>query len=192
MKKENGKKMVLDLVVNKKCPLCKTALSSSLLFNTEVDYCPKCLGLWFEKEELRLAKDEKDKDLQWFDVDLWKDKKGFKINHGIRICPSCRVPLYEVYYGKSPVIVDVCNLCQGVWLDRGEFNKIAKWLKEQANYQVMHQYSKNLFQEAAEIFIGPEKLREEALDFLAILKLLKYKFLVQHPEISRTISQLPK
>jgi len=175
------------------CPICKkTKLEKTILHNTEVDYCPTCLGLWFEQEELRWAKDEKDKDLKWLDIDLWKNEKDFKISYGIRVCPSCRVPLYEVYYGDSGIVVDVCNLCHGVWLDRAEFKKITEWLKEKADYEVMNNYAKNLFEEFSEIFIGPEALREEILDFLTILKLLNYKFAAEHPIVSKLISQLPR
>jgi len=175
------------------CPICKNKkLSSVILYNVEVDYCPNCLGLWFEKDELGQAKDEKDRNLRWLDIDLWKREKDFKISYGIRLCPSCRVPLYEVYYGNSGVIVDVCNLCQGIWLDRAEFKKITDWLKQKADYEILNNYVKNLFLEFSEIFIGPEPLREEILDFLAVLKLLNYKFTVQHPAISRIISKLPK
>lgn len=175
-----------------KCPICKKPLSSTILCNVEVNYCPNCLGLWFEEEELRWAKDEKDKDLRWLDIDLWKDEKKFKISYGIRLCPSCRVPLYEVYYGDSRVIVDVCNLCHGIWLDRAEFKKIIGWLQKKADYEVLNNYAKNLFKELSEIFTGPETLREEILDFLTILKLLRYKFATQHPAISKIILQLPK
>ena len=44
----------------------------------EVDYCPVCLGTWFDEDELRQAKDSKDKNLNWLDIDLWEDKT--KIN----------------------------------------------------------------------------------------------------------------
>ena len=174
------------------CPICKKSLSSAILCNVEVNYCSKCLGLWFEEEELRWAKDEKDKDLRWLDIDLWKKEKEFKISYGIRLCPSCRVPLYEVYYGDSGIIVDVCKLCYGVWLDRAEFKKIVDWLREKADYEILNNYAKNLFEELAEIFIGPEALREEILDFLTILKLLNYKFTTQYPTISKIILGLPK
>jgi len=174
------------------CPHCKIKLNSAILHNTEIDYCPVCLGLWFEEDELRWAKDEKDKDLRWLDIDLWKNKKDFKISRGIRLCPSCRLPLYEVYYGDSGVIVDVCNLCHGIWLDRAEFKKIIIWLKEKADKEVLDDYVKNLLKEFGEIFIGPEPLRDEILDFLTILKLLNYKFTVQHPIISKLILELPK
>lgn len=182
------------------CPRCKKLLEKAIFYNTEVDYCPQCLGIWFEEDELRQAKDEKDRNLNWLDIDLWKDTKKFKISYGTRLCPSCRLPLYEVYYGStgslrdsnSLIIVDVCNLCQGIWLDQGEFKKIIEYLKKRANWEVLNNYSQRLFEEFWEIFIGPETFREEVLDFLIILKVLNYKFAIQYPKITKTISQLPK
>lgn len=174
------------------CPICKKELEKAIFYWVEIDYCPKCLGLWFEEEELKWAKNEKDRNLRWLDVDLWTDKTKFKINRGIRLCPSCRLPLYEVYYGDSKIIVDLCNLCHGVWLDRGEFRKIIRYLKEKANWEVLHHYAKNLVEEFWEVFTGPETLREEILDLLTILKLLNYKFTVQHPTLTKLISSLPK
>ncbi|MFC1629834.1 zf-TFIIB domain-containing protein [Patescibacteria group bacterium] len=174
------------------CPKCKKKLDSSIFRNTEVDYCPQCLGVWFDKEELRLAKDVKDKDLIWLDIDIWKDETKFKIVPGIRLCPSCRLPLYEVYYNGSRIIVDVCNLCHGVWLDRGEFKKMIEYIKEKADYETLNHYLKSLMEEAVEIFVGPESFKEEILDFLAILKVLNYKFFAQHPVVLRIISNLPR
>lgn len=174
------------------CPIHKEELKQAIFYGVEVDFCSTCLGLWFEEDELRLAKDEKDKDLRWLDLDLWKDRKKFKIFPGIRLCPSCRLPLYEIYYGDSRVIVDVCNLCHGVWLDRGEFKRIIDYLRKKANYEVLHKFAKNLLVEAAEILIGPETLREEILDFLVILKILNYKFLTQYQKISELILNLPR
>src|SRR3989344_7993998 len=105
----------------KRCPRCKKLLDKTIFHNVEADYCPICLGIFFDEDELRLAKDARDKDLKWLDVDLWQDETKFKIVPGIRICPCCRIPVYEVYYGSSKIVVDVCNLCRGIWLDRGEF-----------------------------------------------------------------------
>ena len=185
-----------DLKTNKetslKCPKCKVFLLGKIIDNVEVDYCPKCLGLWFEEDELRLIKDEKDRELRWLDIDLWEEEIEFRVSPGIRICPFCRVPLYEVEYGSSEVIVDLCNLCKGIWLDRGEFEKIIAWLKKEANHEILNNYTGTLLKEFAEIITGPEKTREEILDFLMVLRLLNYKILVKHPKIAAFISELPK
>jgi len=174
------------------CFRCRKKLEKAIFYNLEVDYCPQCLGIFFEEDELKLAKDAKDKNLKWLDIDLWKNKKLFKISYGIRLCPSCRLPLYEVYYGDSRIIVDVCNLCQGVWLDRGEFKRIIDYLKEKGDFELLNNYLKNLIEETGEMFSGPETFREEILDFLTILKLLNYKFTAQHPNLSQLISRLPR
>jgi len=174
------------------CPRCKINLESAIFYKTEVDYCPQCLGIFFEEDELRQAKDEKDKDLVWLDIDLWKELRRFKISYGIRLCPVCRVPLYEVYYGDSGIIVDVCNLCHGIWLERGEFKKIIDYLKEKAEWKILHEYGKSLKEEFWEIFVGPETFREEVIDFLILLKFLNYKFLTQQTFLTKIISLLPR
>ena len=190
------------------CPRCNKKLEKAIFYNTEVDYCPQCLGIFFDEDELRRAKDDRDRGLRWLDIDLWKDKNKFKIAYGIRLCPCCRLPLYEIYYGDSRVgkedesssspfaaarvIVDVCNVCKGIWLDRGEFKKIVGYLKKEAEYEILNDYLKTLAEEFWEIFTGPENLREEVLDFMAIFKIINYKFLVQHPQLSNIISNLPR
>lgn len=167
-------------------------LEKVLFHNVEVDYCPDCLGVWFEQDELRWAKDEKDKQLNWLDVDLWRDKGKFEISRSRRVCPSCRMPLYEVDYDDSKIKVDLCNLCKGIWLDRGEFKQIMIYLKSKADYEVLYNYNKNLRQELWEVFKGPEKFREELLDFLMLLKLFNYKFVVQHPFLTSLIENMQK
>ena len=174
------------------CPSCKTGLKKAVFYNTEVDYCPKCLGLWFEQDELREAKDVKDEDLNWLDIDLWKEETKFKISQTQKICPVCQVPLYAVTYGDSDIEIDLCNLCQGIWLDRGEFKKVIDYLKEKDKKEILENYFKNLVKEGIEIFTGPETFKSELLDFLTILKLLNYKFATQHPVITKIISELPK
>ncbi len=167
-------------------------LERVLFNNVEVDYCPVCLGVWFEQDELRFAKDEKDNQLNWVDVDLWRDKGRFQISRGRKICPSCRMPLYEVNYDDSKVKVNLCNLCKGIWLDRGEFKQIMVYLKRKVDYEILHHYTKNLIKELWEVFAGPEKFREELVDFLTLLKLFNYKFVVQHPFLNSLIENAQK
>jgi len=173
------------------CPKCKKPImDKAILLNVEVDYCTKCFGIWFDGDELRMAKDKKDENLNWLDIDLWRDIKKFNISRGGRLCPRCRMPLYEVQYDNSKVTVDLCNLCKGVWLDHKEFEKIIRYLKEKADYEVLYHFSKNLVQELGEVFVGPEKIRDEILDLLTLLKLLHYKFSVQHPHLTVLIKGL--
>ncbi|OGZ79237.1 MAG: hypothetical protein A2528_00830 [Candidatus Staskawiczbacteria bacterium RIFOXYD2_FULL_37_9] len=172
------------------CPRDNEKLEKVLFHNVEVDYCSKCLGVWFNKDELRLAKDDKDKDLNWLDVDLWRDKPKFKALKISKFCPVCRVGLLEINYDESKTKVDFCKKCQGVWLDRGEFKQIINYLKNKSDYEILHRYAKNLISEAWEVFSGPEAFRNELEDFLTLLKLFNYKFIVQHPHLNNIINNI--
>ena len=166
------------------CPNDNEQLERILFHNVEADYCPKCLGIWFDKDELRLAKDDKDKNLNWVDVDLWRDKLKFKVSQGNKKCPACRVGLREVAYDGSKIKVDFCKMCQGIWLERGEFKQIINYLKQKSDYEVLNRYAKNLVLQLWEVFAGPETFRSELEDFFTLLKLFNYKFMVQHPHLT--------
>ncbi len=170
------------------CPNCKSkSMQKLMVLNMAIDYCNKCHGLWFDINELEFAKNKEDANINWVDIDLWRDKKKLEISQGGRLCPRCRMPLYEVQYDKSKVRVDICNLCHGVWLDRGEYKKIIKYLKDKSDYEVLNHAFKNLSQQFWEVFSGPEIFREELSDFISVLKLFCYKFDNQHPYITMTI-----
>jgi Zn-finger nucleic acid-binding protein len=175
------------------CPICNVEMKKTIFYGDEVDYCPQCLGMWFKKDGLRIAKDKKDKDLKWVDIELWEDKTKFKISEIGKSCPVCSVPLYSVKYGDSEIEVDVCNLCEGIWLNRGEFKKIINYLKEKKWYdETLKHYFKNLAKQGMQVFTGPEDFRSELEDFLIIFKILNCKFAIQYPAIVRLISMSRK
>ncbi len=44
------------------------------------------------------------------------------------ICPRCNSELIET--AKHGVVIDHCNICGGIWLDKGEMAKIISQLKK--------------------------------------------------------------
>lgn len=38
------------------------------------------------------------------------------------LCPNCQAGMQEV--SRNNVMIDVCTQCRGVWLDRGELEKL--------------------------------------------------------------------
>jgi uncharacterized protein len=171
----------------------KEPLQQALFHHVEVDYCPECLGVWFDKDELAHAKDDKDEQLKWLDFDIWRDKSKFTIQNNLKKrCPVCRIPFTEVHYDNSKVKVDFCKHCQGIWLDRGEFKQIIIYLIRKYDYEMLHHYVKNLAIQLWEVFSGPAKFREELEDFLMLVKLFQYKFVAQHPHLEALIKELPK
>ncbi|MBL7142070.1 MAG: zf-TFIIB domain-containing protein [Candidatus Pacebacteria bacterium] len=174
------------------CPNCKQETLEKITFNkNQIERCSQCKGIWFNQDELRKAKDEEDQFLKWLDIDLWKDSEKFQPSHSSKICPTCKVNLYEVHYGGSDVRVDFCNKCKGIWLDDGEFKKIIAYLKNKVNTEKLGEYFKHTLEEAKEIFTGPEKLTSEIEDFFIVIKLLQYRLCSQHPAITRIITNLP-
>lgn len=43
-------------------------------------------------------------------------------------CPRCDKVMEKIK--KADVIIDVCRECQGMWLDKGEMERLAKYGKE--------------------------------------------------------------
>lgn len=64
-------------------------------------------------------------------------------------CPVCHdVKMREVV--KEDVLIDICPECKGVWLDRGELDKLMTGIREfkqHSNYQdIVHNYDKHYSQ----------------------------------------------
>ena len=100
------------------------------------------------------------------------------------MCPEDRMPMYEVRYGDSSIYVDVCNVCRGVWLDRGEFKDIIGYLREVADEKILNHYLHTVSEELWEVFSGPEILREELLDLIAVVKLIQEPAFAQAMTVS--------
>ncbi len=109
------------------CPACrKIRLKPQTDKETglEIDVCPKCYGLWFDAQELS----------QFFQSEGLKKKfflpedvspaqtTGYTITTRARECPRCHRPLNEKLFGD--VSIDLCDSCQGLWLDDGELQRI--------------------------------------------------------------------
>lgn len=175
-----------------KCPSCKVKnLTRADYKNIQLDYCPDCRGIWFDRGELRKAKDEKDEFLRWIDIDPWKDETKFKISELGKNCPVCEMPFYAVKYDGFDVEIDLCNLCYGIWLDKGEFDKIIKYLEEKIEKETLLEYLKDIGEEFVEIFVGPEKISSEIADFLVVMKLFEYRLMSKVPVVSKIIAGLP-
>lgn len=44
------------------------------------------------------------------------------------ICPHCNTTMREIT--KTAVVIDLCPTCKGVWLDRGELEKVLSRARE--------------------------------------------------------------
>lgn len=165
-----------------KCPKCVHDLKRTSLRSIQVDECLSCHGIWFDKDELRKAKDSTDKDLMWLDFEPFQlNSAREKTEHK---CPRCSAILESVRYADSKVKIDVCPSCKGVWLDDDEFRRIVNYLESIIVKQDSSKYAKDAFEELKELVTGPEDKASEIKDFLAVVNLLGLRLQAENPKVT--------
>ena len=107
-----------------KCPKCKQIdLEAQIVDEVEVDRCPSCGGIWFDKHELSKTVSLNAKDLK----PLTKGKESPEFNKVTGSCPMDQSELMRVCsHQNRTIILDRCPECLGVWLDGGEFKRLIK------------------------------------------------------------------
>jgi Zn-finger nucleic acid-binding protein len=170
------------------CPKCETGLETRDVETVELNRCPTCKGHWFDDQELRKVKDMADTDLNWIDFELWKHPDRFQATPSDSLCPRCDKGMVAVEYDDTGIEVDFCPTCKGVWLDRWEFEKIVEALTDEMLTMTRSEYVEATIQEAKEILSGPESFLSEWRDFFTVLRMLQYRVIVDHPELTRAIT----
>jgi Zn-finger nucleic acid-binding protein len=176
----------------KKCPICNIAMTPKNIGPVEIDECSKCKGVWFDKNELRRAKDAEDSDLNWKDFEIWKHKDQFKAKPSLLKCPVCKTATHAINYGSNHIEIDYCPTCKGTWLEKGEFKKIIHALEQQLLTESFSEYLRDTIEEAKEIITGPESFISEWKDFVTVLRLMQYRFFVEHPKLLDAIVVIQK
>ena len=173
------------------CPDCHAPLCQTDYHGINIDECPSCLGRWFDRDELRRAKDRTDQYLRWLDFDPFAgDTSDPEVIGFARLCPRCSHKMGVIGYETSGVLIDKCSSCHGVWLNHGEFEKIVKHLKTETCTETAAQYRKDVQHQFQEIFTGPEGPISELRDFFAVLNLLEMRLAVEHPTLAATVQDI--
>ena len=168
-----------------KCPNCQSVLKRLDFKGITLDHCEECDGLWFDRGELERAKNEEDRKLEGFDFPLWSVTEKVTTLRGERLCPMCNEKMYVINYADySDIPVDTCPTCQGIWLDKGEFDKIVSHLEELKKEASVLSYLKAFEEEAKQLFVGKKGFFAEAKDLLAVSKLLVYRIIETIPPVA--------
>ena len=175
----------------KLCPACSHNLKPIKLVAVQVDQCSNCKGAWLDRDELRLAKDHADHDLNWMDFEIWKHEDLFEVDSRHLKCPNCQNELVTIRYGSTKVAIDYCKSCEGIWLDRGEFKRIIDALENELTTKTTNEYIKASVEEAKELFTGTESFLSEWRDFKTVLWLLELRFFVENPRLMETVTNIP-
>ena len=167
------------------CPDCRSRLEGIDSKGIQIHECSNCKGRWFDRGQLRAAKDSEDHHLRWLDFDPFgKDAEKLSVQSEGKVCPKCNKRMNSLKYTNSRVIIDKCNNCKGVWLDHGEFEKIINYLEKLLASETAKDYSKETFKQFIEIFTGSDGVVSEAKDFVAVLNLLETRISVENPRLA--------
>ncbi|MCD6311830.1 MAG: zf-TFIIB domain-containing protein [Elusimicrobia bacterium] len=117
-------------ILKMNCPRCKKVLTDGIFGDVVYQKCGTCGGFWFDKNELKEVKKQKD----WFKLDTVVAGATSKVSKGELKCPRCGETLHTIEYAhESGVKINVCSECEGLWLDSGELKAIhevsATWLE---------------------------------------------------------------
>lgn len=116
------------------CPNCKTHLRVIEAADLELDQCPDCHGIWFDRHELRpflefalQYRDDID-DAEYDPKRLWYSVVGN--DEPVFSCPVCEAEMTKFNYAvDSNVILDRCPRCEGLWVERPEIPDLASFIK---------------------------------------------------------------
>ncbi len=150
----------------------------------KIEECEQCNGKWFDRDELRKAKDRTDDDLRWLDFELFDDSADkYTTSPSERKCPKDSSEMTALTYMDSKVVIDKCNKCEGVFLDGKEFEKIIKSLEKLLVTTSASEYGKQTIKEFSEIFNGSENTISEIKDFMSITNFFTLRLQVESPWI---------
>ncbi|MFC1745812.1 zf-TFIIB domain-containing protein [Candidatus Riflebacteria bacterium] len=102
----------------RKCPVCKIQLDEKPMHTEMVDQCPLCLGVFFDRMELdsiiQIAEFFNQTRLDEDEIDTIPEKEKGRM----LICPHEGSGMKKRDLGGQ--IIDVCETCEGIWLDNSE------------------------------------------------------------------------
>lgn len=123
------------------CPRCSAELQTILYTGVEVETCPVCEGEWLDAEELGVIVQNAERKFTREEI-AELDRARSQIFHlgpqaPERIsCPKCynRKLVPFNYASTSGIILDKCRGCGGIWLDKGELERIQALVDEWNGY----------------------------------------------------------
>jgi Zn-finger nucleic acid-binding protein len=108
------------------CPRCKSALTPTIRHKLEVNYCPKCKGMWLERAELGELEDEV--------FDFGEHAKGtlvFESTPTSDKCPECDSNLKSFRYRFYDLVMELCENQHGYWLTDDEDTRVLEIMKNE-------------------------------------------------------------
>jgi Zn-finger nucleic acid-binding protein len=115
---------VLGEVSAQACPICNIPLVNAAIAKVRILYCSKCQGMLIPMQALPTLIDELREGQSGTAPQPAAD--GSDLQRKIE-CPKCHHRMDTHFYaGPGNVVVDSCEDCSLIWLDRGELKHIVR------------------------------------------------------------------
>lgn len=102
----------------RKCARCQFPLRVVDNGAVEVDHCDMCHGTFFDAHDIAKTWGKTAETSYWHERGIVDGQRGTRL-----LCPRDQEPMqeYRLKWDSSPrVVVDICPVCSGLWLDEGE------------------------------------------------------------------------
>lgn len=115
---------VLDEPVDEECPLCNLQLARAVFAKCPILYCKKCGGMLVAMGALEALIEELRAESGATAAPKPPDPDDLRRTIA---CPHCHRRMDAHFYGgPGNVVIDSCEECAMIWLDRGEAMRIAR------------------------------------------------------------------
>jgi Zn-finger nucleic acid-binding protein len=117
--------------MKRSCPDCALELESKVVQGVHLDTCRKCAGIFFDDGEIATVKRQSPIALSELDSLIEPEEAGDAFRHEkVRLCPACSTTMtaYRYMY-SSPVVLDACENCGGIWVENGELRMMAEYAR---------------------------------------------------------------
>jgi Zn-finger nucleic acid-binding protein len=114
-----------------------------------LDQCPRCGGIWFDKFELYAVKPGEAQKIDKLNEDILRTAST--IEHSELFCPKDNVKLvhFQDMFFPKDIVIARCPVCNGFWLNRGEFTKYQAYRQSLKKHQEDKQKDEKLQKEIA-------------------------------------------
>jgi Zn-finger nucleic acid-binding protein len=175
-----------------KCPKCDGKLEPKTFKKVRIDECDNCGGLWFDRDELKRAKDSTDEELAWLDFDIFEEKENkYHKSESSKLCPKDEAHLNKLTYSHSSVSIDACPVCHGIFLEKDEFENIIKFLENEVVENTSADWAQQALSQFGEILNGEDMKSSEFKDLFTVLKLGETRLSAENEKITAVLTFFP-
>jgi len=113
------------------CPDCGSALVAESYADIQLEGCRSCGGVWLDPGELKQLV-QNPPTLEAVEAENVPTVEQVESASPDRRCPKCESGLESYHYAyDTPVVLDSCVSCSGIWVQDGELAKIEQILEKE-------------------------------------------------------------